>query len=75
MNIEFMDAMKQRTNGSMQSTADAMQARSTSASDWVDYALDRQTVFDTNTGQTGKISNQVTPSGSLQKVHGDGTPF
>jgi hypothetical protein len=75
MNNEFMDAMQQRTNGSIQRTGDAMQARSTSTSDWVDYALDRQTVFDTNTGQTGKISNQVTPGGSLQKVHGDGTPI
>ena len=28
-----------------------------------------------NTGKTGKISNQVTPGGSLQKVHGDGTPY
>jgi hypothetical protein len=41
----------------------------------VDYSLDRQTVLDTNTGQTGKISNQVTPGGSLQKVHADGTPI
>jgi Skp family chaperone for outer membrane proteins len=74
MNNEFMDAMQQRTNGSIQRTADAMQARSTATSDWVDYALDRQTVLDVNTGQTGKISNQVTPGGALQKVHGDGTP-
>jgi hypothetical protein len=74
MNNEFIDAMRQGTDTSMQRTADAMQARSTSTSDWVDYALDRQTVRDVNTGQTGKISNQVTPGGSLQKVHGDGTP-
>jgi hypothetical protein len=75
MHNEFMDAMQQGTDRSMQRTADAMQARSTSTSDWVDYALDRQTVRDVNTGQTGKISNQVTPGGTLQKVHGDGTPY
>ncbi len=74
MHNEFMETMQRGTNLSMQRTADAMQARSTAASDWVDYALDRQTVRDVNTGQTGKISNQVTPGGSLQKVHGDGTP-
>jgi hypothetical protein len=45
------------------------------ASDMVDYTLDRQTVRDVNTGETGKISNQATPGGSLQKVHGDGTPI
>ena len=74
MNNEFINAMQRGTNQSMQRTADAMQARSTATSDWVDYALDRQTVRDVNTGQTGKISNQVTPGGALQKVHGDGTP-
>jgi Skp family chaperone for outer membrane proteins len=73
MNNEFINAMQQRTNQSMQRTSDAIQARSTATSDWVDYALDRQTVVNVNTGQTGKISNQVTPGGSLQKVHGDGT--
>jgi hypothetical protein len=72
---EFMETLQRGTDMSMQRTADAMQARSTATSDWVDYALDRQTVRDVNTGQTGKISNQVTPGGSLQKVHGDGTQY
>lgn len=74
MHNEFMDTLQRGTNMSMRRTADAMNARSTATSDWVDYALDRQTVRDVNTGQTGKISNQVTPGGALQKVHGDGTP-
>jgi hypothetical protein len=52
-----------------------MQAQSTSASDWVDYALDRQTVLNTNTGQVSKISNQVTVGGALEQVHGNGTPI
>ena len=35
----------------------SMNAQSTSASDWVDYALDQQTVADPNTGQLSKVSN------------------
>jgi len=54
MHNEFMDAMQQGTDRSMQRTADAMQARSTSTSDWVDYALDRQTVRDVNTGRPAR---------------------
>jgi len=40
----------------------------------VDYSLDRQTVMDTNTGVIYKVTNQLTPGGSLVKVHGNGTP-
>jgi hypothetical protein len=69
-----MNTLQRGTDMSMQRTADSMNARSTSASDWVDYSLDRQTVMDTNTGRIGKISNQVTVGGSLQQVHGNGTP-
>ncbi len=45
------------------------------ASDMVDYSLDRQTVVNSNNGQTYKITNQVTVGGDLQKVHGNGTPY
>jgi len=51
-----------------------MNARTTAASDMVDYSLDRQTVMDTNTGLVYKLTNQVTPGGSLVQVHGNGTP-
>ena len=34
-----------------------MNARSTATSDWVDYALDRQTVLDPNTGKVNKVSS------------------
>ena len=74
MNNEFMNAMQRGTDMSMQRTADAMQARSTSTSDWVDYALDQKTVMNTNNGQFYKISNQSTPMGPEVQVHGDGTP-
>jgi hypothetical protein len=75
MHEEFMATMQRGTDMSIARTGDAMNARSTSTSDWVDYSLDRQTVMDTNTGRIYKTSNQVTPGGSLQKVHGDGTPY
>jgi hypothetical protein len=75
MHEDFMNTLQRGTDLSMQRTADSMNARSTSTSDWVDYSLDRQTVMDPNTGRIGKISNQDTIGGSLQKVHGDGTPY
>ena len=42
---------------SMARTQDSMNRRSTATSDWVDYALDRQTVVDPNTGQMNKVSS------------------
>jgi len=72
---EFLATMAAGTRGSIENANRATQARSTAASDVVDYALDRQTVMDTNTGVIHKIPDQVTPGGSLEKVHGDGTPY
>jgi hypothetical protein len=75
MHNEFMDAMQQRTDSSMANAQASTNARTTAASDWVDYALDQKTVMNTNTGQTYKISNQApvyTPQ--EQQVHGNGTP-
>jgi hypothetical protein len=57
MHEQFMATMQRGTDMSMQRTQDAMNARSTSASDWVDYSLDRQTVLDPNTGQVSKVSS------------------
>jgi predicted double-glycine peptidase len=45
---------------SMARTQANMNARSTSTSDWVDYALDQKTVADPNTGQVSKVSNSYT---------------
>jgi hypothetical protein len=66
--------MQRGTDISMARAADSMNARSAAASDMVDYSLDRQTVMDTNTGVIYKVTNQLTPGGSLVKVHGNGTP-
>jgi len=52
----------------------SMNARTTAASDMVDYSLDRQTVMDTRNGAIYKVPNQVTVEAPLQQVHGNGTP-
>jgi hypothetical protein len=52
---QFMAQMQSATNASMNRTAQAMNARSTAASDWTDYALDQQTV--TGSGGTVKVSS------------------
>jgi hypothetical protein len=75
MHNEFMDTMQRGTEMSMQRTSDAMNARTTAASDWVDYALDRKTVMDTNTGQIYKTGNQITPGGAAVQVHGNGQQY
>jgi len=72
---EFLDTMQRGTDNSIANTQRAMNARSTAASDWVDYSLDRKTILDTNTGALYKTSNQITPGGAAVQVHGDGTPI
>ena len=67
--------MQEGTNRSIANTYASMNARSTAASDMVDYSLDRQTVMDVNSGAIVKIPNQVTPGGDLVKVHGNGQPY
>jgi hypothetical protein len=75
MHEDFMATMQAGTDASMARAQASTNARTTAASDWVDYALDQKTVMNTNTGQTYKISNQApvyTPQ--EQQVHGNGTP-
>jgi hypothetical protein len=57
MHEEFMATMQRGTDMSMARTQQSMNARSTATSDWVDYALDRRTVMDPNTGQVSKVSS------------------
>jgi hypothetical protein len=57
MHEDFMATMQRGTDMSMARTQQNMNARSTATSDWVDYALDRRTVADPNTGQITKVSN------------------
>jgi hypothetical protein len=52
---EFMATMQRGTDMSMARAQASMNARSTATSDWVDYALDRRTVMDPNTGQVSKV--------------------
>ncbi len=59
MHQQFLQQMQHTTDVSMANANAAMNARSAAASDWVDYALDQQTVVDPTTGQMGKVSNQA----------------
>ena len=54
---EFLSTMQRGTDMSMARTQESMNARSTAASDWVDYALDQRTVLDPGTGQVSKVSS------------------
>ncbi len=54
----FMAQQESRFQSSMRNANASMNAQSTAASDWVDYALDQQTV--TGQGGTVKISNSYT---------------
>jgi hypothetical protein len=60
MHEQFLATMQRGTDASMARTQQSMNARSTAASDWVDYALDKKTVADPNTGQISKVSNSYT---------------
>lgn len=71
---QFLQTMQEGTDRSMANAARIANSNHTMASDMVDYSLDRQTVRDVNTGVVYKVPNQVTPGGSLESVHGDGTP-
>ena len=57
MHQQFMATMQRGTDMSMAQAGASMNARSTAASDWVDYALDQQTVMDPGTGQLSKVSS------------------
>jgi len=57
MHEQFLDTMQRGTDMSMARAQANMDARSTAASDWVDYALDQRTVMDPNTGHVNKVSS------------------
>jgi hypothetical protein len=75
MHDQFMQTMQQGHDQFMAQQQANMYARDTATSDWVDFALDRQTVMNTNTGEVTKMTNQVTVGGALQQVHGNGAPW
>jgi hypothetical protein len=57
MHDQFMQTMQQNHDDFMARQQASQDARTTQASDWVDFALDRQTVVDPNTGQVSKASS------------------
>jgi hypothetical protein len=57
MHEQFLATMQRGTDMSMARANQSMQARSTSTSNIVDYALNQQTVRDPNTGATNKVSS------------------
>jgi hypothetical protein len=58
----FMAQQESQFHSAMNNANNAMNARSTAASDWVDYALDQQTV--TGTGGTVKVSSSYSQTWS-----------
>jgi hypothetical protein len=75
MHNQFMQNMNEQGERNTENFENHEYQRDTETSDFVDYAMDRQTVMNTNTGQTYKITNQVTVGGDLQQVHGNGSPW
>ena len=57
MHQQFLAQMQASTNASMANANASMNAQSTAASDWVNYALDQQTVLDPGTGQVSNVSS------------------
>jgi hypothetical protein len=60
MHQEFLATMQRSTNASMAAANANMNARSTAASDWVNYALDQQTVKNAATGQVTNVPSGAT---------------
>jgi hypothetical protein len=54
---QFMATLQRGTDMSMHRAAQIANSNHTMASDWVDYALDQQTVRDPGTGQVSKVSS------------------
>ena len=75
MHNQFMQTMQESHDDFMARQAQNSYARDTAVSDWVDFALDRQTVINPNTGLAYKITNQVTVEQPLEKAHGNGAPW
>jgi hypothetical protein len=75
MHNQFMNAQQQNFEQHQAGVVANLNARTTAASDWIDYAGDRQTVRDTTTGVIYKESNQLPVGGNEVQVHGNGTPW
>jgi hypothetical protein len=64
MHNQFMNAQQQNFDEHQAGVVANLNARTAAASDWIDYAADRQTVRDTTTGVIYKESNQLPVGGN-----------
>jgi hypothetical protein len=71
---EFMQGMRDQYQGFQYQQDLQRTARDNAASDWVDFALDRQTMMDTRTGVIYKAPLDVTAVDPMVQVHGNGNP-
>jgi hypothetical protein len=72
MHNQFLAGMQASTNASMANTNAAMEARSAATSDRKDFALDRRTVMNADSGLNYKIFNQAPVCAPQeQQVHGN----
>jgi hypothetical protein len=75
MHDQFMTSFNQNFENSQAINNANINARTQSASDWVDYAGDLQTVQNTTTGATYKESNLLPPGDNEARAHGNGNPW
>jgi len=57
MHEQFLDTLQRGTDQSMARAAQVANSNHRMARDWVDFALDQQTVRDPGTGQVSKVSS------------------
>jgi hypothetical protein len=72
---QFLRTMEAGTQASMDHAAEVANSNHRMAQDMVDYSLDRQTILDTTTGTYYKVTNELTPGGTVIKTHADGSPW
>jgi hypothetical protein len=72
---QFIQNMNEQGERNREQFTANMAAKDTVTSDFVDYALDRQTVQSTATGIIYKQSNALPVNDNEVKVHGNGTPW
>jgi hypothetical protein len=75
MHDHFIQSMNEQGEINKQNFYDQQYAKDTATSDFVDYALDRRTVQDTDTGVIYKQPVTEPVDGPLQQVHGNGAPY
>ena len=75
MHDQFIQSMNEQGERNEQQFYNQQYAKDTATSDFVDYAMDRRTVQDTNTGEIYKQSVTEPVDGPQQQVHGNGAPY